>query len=441
MQFKFRKLSHKGLVAITAMLLTILLGAQHVGQNQHRSTDQPDTLAMIAANGSEGRKDKSRASKTADTPSAPYASHMLPNALPVERLSGVIKQNETWEAGAVHVIDDTVVIPDGVTVTIEAGAIVKYHTQASVIHIAGGTLMATGQARNPVIFTQYADDSHGGDSNGNGFEAVPIAMHGAGGAIRTTGGVISVQYGQFVGLGYPIAAEAAERIDIRNSIFTAVQSVTIAGTKQPLLLNNTFDFQNTNGLGIVLRDIADISQISLSGDTMNKLSGAPYVSTVHLSDVAIPSTATWRADAASGAALRIGGNVRVYGAMAIGRDAMVMLGAPTYASEYALAVYGRLTVEAGVHVQAAHTQGILAEDGGVVAIEGTHDDVVQFMCSNDGSLALTAQPQATIRIHSAAFYGVDAIVKSSSPNSQGVQGIEIIDTTLNGAAADNSAAE
>lgn len=41
---------------------------------------------------------------------------------PIIRHTGTITQDQVWVANAVHIIEDTLVIPDGVTVTIEEGA-------------------------------------------------------------------------------------------------------------------------------------------------------------------------------------------------------------------------------------------------------------------------------------------------------------------------------
>ena len=54
----------------------------------------------------------------------------------------------------------------GVTLTLPAGLIVKW--QGAVQCVVNGTLLCNGTAANPVIFTDDADDSAGGDSNNNG---------------------------------------------------------------------------------------------------------------------------------------------------------------------------------------------------------------------------------------------------------------------------------
>jgi hypothetical protein len=87
--------------------------------------------------------------------------------------AGVIAADETWVAGTVHVIDQSVVIPDGVTVTIEPGAVVKFAPGTGINILAGGTLRALATAVAPIVLTAVADDSAGGDTNLDGPQSLP----------------------------------------------------------------------------------------------------------------------------------------------------------------------------------------------------------------------------------------------------------------------------
>ena len=92
---------------------------------------------------------------------------------------GTITEDSTWTATESPYIicnDDYPVrgvsVPEGVVLTIEAGVIVKFEGFMSSLEIAG-TLIAQGTESNPIVFTSYKDDTHGGDTNSDGAVSVP----------------------------------------------------------------------------------------------------------------------------------------------------------------------------------------------------------------------------------------------------------------------------
>ncbi len=86
---------------------------------------------------------------------------------------GTLSGNQTWPAGAVQVVDQNVIIPSGVTLTIAPGAIVKFAKNVGIVIQNGGTLDLLGTANAPIVLTSLADDTAGGDTNLDGNQSVP----------------------------------------------------------------------------------------------------------------------------------------------------------------------------------------------------------------------------------------------------------------------------
>jgi hypothetical protein len=85
--------------------------------------------------------------------------------------TGILAADETWDASRVYFLQGRVVVPDGVTLTIEAGALIKgkpgTEANASALVVArGGTIIANGTAANPIIFTAESDNIQLGEKVG-----------------------------------------------------------------------------------------------------------------------------------------------------------------------------------------------------------------------------------------------------------------------------------
>ena len=85
--------------------------------------------------------------------------------------AGFITANETWTNDKIYELAGKVVVNDGVTLTIEAGTIVKGRegsgTLASALVVAqGGKLNACATATQPIIFTSVLDNIQPGELSG-----------------------------------------------------------------------------------------------------------------------------------------------------------------------------------------------------------------------------------------------------------------------------------
>ena len=90
---------------------------------------------------------------------------LTPDATAVNAVSGTISSDTTWATGVFYV-SNNLSVGAGTTLTINPGVIVKF---ASGRYLSvSGILNAVGTEVAPIVFTAYTDDSHGGDSNGDG---------------------------------------------------------------------------------------------------------------------------------------------------------------------------------------------------------------------------------------------------------------------------------
>ena len=83
--------------------------------------------------------------------------------------AGRLETNAVWRTGGVYLVTGTVVVPSGVTQTIESGAVVKFMPGARLAVEAGATCLARG-----VVFTHAYDDAAGGDTLFDGGETTPV---------------------------------------------------------------------------------------------------------------------------------------------------------------------------------------------------------------------------------------------------------------------------
>ncbi|OGS73700.1 MAG: hypothetical protein A3F91_14945 [Flavobacteria bacterium RIFCSPLOWO2_12_FULL_35_11] len=103
--------------------------------------------------------------------------------------AGIIKVNETWTADKIYILGGKVVVDEGITLTIEAGTIIKgaegQGSLASALIIdQGGKLVAEGTAAKPIIFTSVLDNIQIGQKAGTN---LTIADNGLWGGLIVLG--------------------------------------------------------------------------------------------------------------------------------------------------------------------------------------------------------------------------------------------------------------
>lgn len=103
--------------------------------------------------------------------------------------AGIIKANETWTADKIYILGGKVVVDEGITLTIEAGTIIKgaegQGSLASALVVdQGGKLIAEGTAAKPIIFTSVLDNIEIGQKSGSN---LTIADNGLWGGLIVLG--------------------------------------------------------------------------------------------------------------------------------------------------------------------------------------------------------------------------------------------------------------
>jgi len=86
-------------------------------------------------------------------------------------VSGTIAADTTWRG--LIVVDSTVTVASGATLTIDPGTVVKFKKSARLD--VKGTLEAVGPYAQPIVFTSFQDDAVAGDTNGDGSASNPAA--------------------------------------------------------------------------------------------------------------------------------------------------------------------------------------------------------------------------------------------------------------------------
>jgi RHS repeat-associated protein len=118
--------------------------------------------------------------------------------------TGTLAASETWSGSQVNNVTGNIVVPSGVTLTIQPGSIVKLNANTGITVQAGGSLVANGTVAQPIYFTSIKDDSVGGDTNGDGAATSPAA--GDWGTILIDGATASFDHVQMSYGGGPVGS-------------------------------------------------------------------------------------------------------------------------------------------------------------------------------------------------------------------------------------------
>ena len=120
-------------------------------------------------------------------------------------VSGTISSNTTWtSAASPYYVSSSVTVSSGVTLTIDPGTVIKF-AQGQGLYV-NGTLTASGSSGQRIYFTDYRDDTVGGDSNGDSSATSPAPGWWRGIEVNAGGNATisycSIRYGGSAAPGY-----------------------------------------------------------------------------------------------------------------------------------------------------------------------------------------------------------------------------------------------
>lgn len=179
------------------------------------------------------------------------------------QVSGDITTNTTWNTFSgnnVYVVVGDVTVTNGVTLTIQAGAIIKFQQYYISLNVYG-VLDIQGTSANKVVFTSFKDDNYGGDTNGDlnatqpnpgdwariYFESQPgvtntfdYCIVKYGGGYHNYGPIIQVNSGNS-----SYSDVSIQNCTISNSGYSGIY---VTGYAEPAISNNDILFNSTFGL-------------------------------------------------------------------------------------------------------------------------------------------------------------------------------------------------
>lgn len=177
---------------------------------------------------------------------------------------GTLAIEERWTSAHVHHLTCPVVVPAGVTLTVQPGTIAKADAGAGIT--VRGRLSAPNTGTSPATFTSWQDDTAGGDTNGDGAATQPEP----GGWQGITGASAWQQ---------PPASFAVQRIDMRYagmSVDNRQSYNGVSGYQPPTMSVTDSTFRHGSSL-----DIRNAGAVTVTGNTVTNTTEADVASVIN----------------------------------------------------------------------------------------------------------------------------------------------------------------
>lgn len=167
-------------------------------------------------------------------------------------VSSNLSTNTTWTASnSPYIVQNSVEINSGATLTIEPGVVVKFFDENSRLYANGGHINAQGDGESKIYFTSIKDDSVGGDTNGDGNLTTPTKFDAGLLDFRNSNsrlhGVVVRYCGGYSGFGVRVNIS---NVEISNSsISDSGNGIFVSNKASELLrINNSEIFNGAYGI-------------------------------------------------------------------------------------------------------------------------------------------------------------------------------------------------
>lgn len=173
-------------------------------------------------------------------------------------VSGSITSSSTWKkVDGPFIIGNNVTVEESTTLTIEPGVVVKHDgSDFQDMLTINGSIIAQGTVSDPIIFTDYKDDDHGGDTNGDGTASSPEREDWRGINIQSDAYAVFLhckfRFGGDIDQGHAALSIHSDSTFVQNNEFeNCGKALTVVGNISPQIRDNSF-IQNTYPASISL---------------------------------------------------------------------------------------------------------------------------------------------------------------------------------------------
>ena len=278
--------------------------------------------------------------------------------LPIVHVSGTLELSQAWTADNVYVIDNTVTVPDGVTLTLEAGTIIKVNTYSGIQVSDGGTLYAVGTSTNPITITSIKDDSMGGDTNSDGVSNGSTGDYAI--AVTNTTGMVTEQYvtTEYAGIGFSLICNGGytQGLNLTDNQFMSTVDIGNCNEQNIVIKRNHFEVSMHTPISLTG---SDVSVITMSGIDKNTFTGSDQQKVIRIFASRLAAGKTWSVDATNGVVLEVN-DFSIYGTANFGPGLIVK--------------------------QDNSAHGPWVKDGGTMQVAGTAVSSVVFTSIKDDSI-------------------------------------------------------